>query len=218
MTIDDLDIFYYYDTLDTNISKKRIGYMPTGGAWSWINAIEAQELFDFVTIKQRADGSCYMSLKNSRCYLDNPFIFKYAKGNTILYNKICRRMHDGDTLDRFIELSKQIKIEKHEKPSGLDRFITKIDRPLICRYTDNTNKDTFDYIDVDCYIIKSLGNYTKSYIKEHNKDICKLVLDKINNSKAYQKYGVPINFLKLSRETLLDGYIEFRFELKDINL
>ena len=53
-------------------------------------------------------------------------------------------------------------------------------------------------------------------VKKYQREIYRLVLDKLENDRRFKRYGVPINFLKLSDVTLLRNYsLEFIFELRE---
>ena len=53
-------------------------------------------------------------------------------------------------------------------------------------------------------------------VNKHRREIYRLVLDKIESDRRFIRYGVPINFLKLSDVTLLRNYsLEFIFELRE---
>ena len=48
------------------------------------------------------------------------------------------------------------------------------------------------------------------------KEINKIVLDKIEKSKSFKKYGVPVNYLKISKVTLRNDLnsLHYVIELK----
>lgn len=56
-------------------------------------------------------------------------------------------------------------------------------------------------------------------IKKYRKDILTMALDRIEETKRFQRYGVPINFLKLDRFTYCENQkmIELLFTLKPIS-
>lgn len=100
----------------------------------------------------------------------------------------------------------------------LERFITKIDRPTMERDTDNLNTKTFDFIRVHMYTL-AYGENPIDIIKKYRKDILTMALDRIEETKRFQRYGVPINFLKLDRFTYCENQkmIELLFTLKPIS-
>ena len=110
--------------------------------------------------------------------------------------------------------------ELYEPPVGLDAFITKIERPIFQRMPENDNIKTFDYI-------KVLVNYTSNwdedriaYIKKNLKSINKMVVDYLKNNRQFQKYGIPIGTLYISKvlnrmDSTLEYVFEFKKELRD---
>ena len=100
----------------------------------------------------------------------------------------------------------------------LERFITKIDRPTMERDVDNHNAKTFDFIRMHMYIL----TYEKdpmNIIKTYKKDILTMALDRIEQTRSFKRYGIPINFLKLDKFTYCDNQkmIELLFVLKPIS-
>ena len=110
-------------------------------------------------------------------------------------------------------ISKEYKA-KHSEDS-IDRFITKISTPILERARDNPKKGTFDFIRVDVGIVEIWKGSRKEYICQNQKEITRRVLAKVEDSKQFQRIGVPINFLKISEITLTrDSILEYLFELK----
>lgn len=99
----------------------------------------------------------------------------------------------------------------------LERFITKIDRPTMERDADNPNTKTFDFVRVHMYTL-TYGENPINIIKEYRKDILKMALNRIEETRSFKRYGVPINFLKLDKFTYCDNQkmIELLFTLKPI--
>lgn len=100
----------------------------------------------------------------------------------------------------------------------LERFITKIDRPIIERDTDNLNAKTFDFVRVHMYTLTYEEDDPLKLIKKYRKDILAMALEQIEKSKRFKHYGLPINFLKLDHFTYCDNQkmIELLFTLKPI--
>ena len=77
----------------------------------------------------------------------------------------------------------------------LELLVQKVSSPEFERSTDNPKQNTVDRIRVEV----SLPKYRLSRqellaeIKAHKSEIDNLVLEKIVQSKRFQKYGVPIN-------------------------
>lgn len=137
--------------------------------------------------------------------------------NINLLLKVIAMLKEGDTIETFDEYLAGTYIEKHEKPSGLDRFITKIENLKFVREPSNQSPNTFDFIYIDVNIVKEWSEDRLTYIQKHKKKILEKVLEEVEKSKSFQKFGVPINFLKVGRITLRrDSVLEFVLELKEI--
>lgn len=91
--------------------------------------------------------------------------------------------------------------------------------PIIIE-TETDNDEYFDFIRVHVHCISPLSHGKRLQRHLIEKDlpvINKLVLDKIKNSKKYNSYGVPVNFLKCTSRVLRqDSILEYVFELKNI--
>lgn len=135
--------------------------------------------------------------------------------NYNLVRKAISKMEVGDTLGTLNSLLNSVKLEKHQKPTGINRFITRIERPTYERVPENKNRNTFDFIRVYANVISSFDDKI-SYIKKNKNQICEMVIDKIKADCRFEKYGVPINFLKLEKMTFVGSIssIEFLFCLK----
>lgn len=126
----------------------------------------------------------------------------------------------GDSFDKFSDLISDPNITNSiPKPQGIDRFITKISKPDIYRSADNTNKNTFDFIGIEVFFLSTIDKKTaKSYIEEHLSEIFYKVKQILLSSKKYEKYGVPINFLKCSYKIdYTTSSIHFLFSLKELS-
>lgn len=58
----------------------------------------------------------------------------------------------------------------------------------------------------------------KKYIRDHIREINEMVLEKIENDKTFLKYGIPINFLRFSKVTLIKRTSEIQFILELTNI
>lgn len=99
----------------------------------------------------------------------------------------------------------------------LERFITKIDLPVMERDVDNYNTKTFDFVRLHMYTLAYAEN-PMNIIKKYRKNILTMALDKIDQSKKFKRYDIPINFLKLDKITYCksQNMIELLFVLKPI--
>lgn len=70
----------------------------------------------------------------------------------------------------------------------LERFVTKIDLPIIERDVDNYNTKTFDFVRLHMYTLTYAENPMDT-IKKYRKNILAMALDKIDQSKKFKRYG-----------------------------
>lgn len=94
-------------------------------------------------------------------------------------------------------------------------FVLSVDRPRFRRDVDNKNRNTFDFIDIDMVIRSS--DASKEKVKANKEEIFKKALSKLESSKSFQKYGVPINFLKMYQFVVhRDGSLTISFCIKEL--
>ncbi len=125
----------------------------------------------------------------------------------------------GTSFDEFKEIYEKTKLEHHEKPKGLDRFITKIDKPQFIVADSNAKKSkVFDYIHIDVGIITEWESDIYKYICSNKDEIISRILEKIKESSSFKKYSVPINVLKLTdiKYSRRLNIIRCIFELKEL--
>lgn len=105
---------------------------------------------------------------------------------------------------KYIE-QRYYQLRKLAFKSGLDRFITKIEKPAFIREPENDNKNTFDMIKMYVNICNDWPE-RKNYIKHNIKEIMRIVTGNLSENKTFQKYNVPIFsfeiFLGFKRVTL----------------
>ena len=155
----------------------------------------------------RNDGS-YFSLFERGVLIGN--------NDLVLFYKAISQMKDGDTYERFLSVCQNVKYEVHNaKPTPwLDRFIAEIEKPYIERETDNFKKGTFDFIRVRVHL-NHLQVNTKDAVQKYYPQIVELVINIIAQNKAYQKYNVPVNYLRVTSAVLTrQRVLEIIFELK----
>lgn len=194
--------------------KSTIYYFNENKIWSSMSIEDAEHNLKGI-FRRKTDEQLYMC-PSFREYFDVP--------NIAYITMTIGKMSVGDPWSKFIEIYNHIEYKQREKPKNLNRFITKINRPIFERFPENTNHKTFDMIRVDVNIITKhtpeiMGNLSFSqYIKSHSKEIKKLVLCKIEKSIQFHTYGIPITFLKLESATYHRNLslIEFIFTLKEI--
>lgn len=179
-------------------------YFDENGIYRSIKKEEAIDVLNNIYV--RLDGSTY--------YIEDMHILYNMDANIL--RMAAKRLQVGETFEKFKELYETIEMQHHDMPQGLDRFITRIGLPEFIKSPEYKDRDVFDYIYVDVYIVTEWETDIKEYIIEHQKEIKRRVLDKIQKSKTFQKYGVSMNFLKLSYSTYSrrQHLIRFVFEFK----
>lgn len=187
----------------------KVYYFDKHYIYSCISSVDAEDK-GFVNFSKRINGTYS---------IDDYSFFQFPNwpSNLSLCKKCICMLNLGDTLDTLEHYFKTVHLESRKKPEGLQRFITKINNPMFYRIPENPNPNTFDYIVVFVNTVKDWNEYKKDYIKKHIGEINSLVLEKIETNNQFQKYGIPLSFLKLSNITLTnDCTIKYVFELKEV--
>lgn len=200
---------------------------------------------DFCWRQCSAETAIKKGIKNIKCstkkdgtryyYTINEIwnLFSYDQ-NWILCIRIVKAMKEGDHISELVRLcetmtyymrtpedSKRVQWWRNEmhkqdlaEMSEVERAITKIEKPRIYKERGNERDKTFDFIQI--YMsIKTYMPEKMKFVKEHKKELIQMAYNAIEEDKNFQKYEVPINFLKITRMTLLrDSQIEYLFELK----
>lgn len=185
-------------------------YFNSENVYSCISCEDAENA-EFINFFKREDKSYYIMLYT----IPLEQIFNIT--NIVLFQKCVCKLNLGDNLDILKHYCKNTKLENTPKLEGLKRFITKINSPIFQRIPENPKTNTFDYIIVSIYVVKYWDTNKIEYIKEHINEIHELVINKIKNNSTFQKYGIPISFLKLGTATITnDCCIKYVFELKEV--
>lgn len=132
-------------------------------------------------------------------------------------DEIIGKLNEGDSIETFYEQLSTVKTTKRiSMPQGIERFITKIGKPMFIREPENDRKNSFDFISIEANIVANWEQDRMQYIKENKDKIIDMVISKLEKDRSFKRYGIPINFLKLSKITLRSkcNYIQFVFELK----
>ena len=126
------------------------------------------------------------------------------------------KLKNGDTIEDLKQYYHNSSFQKREPLTELDYFVTKIGQPQYIRVPENTNANTFDYIYVEVNLAITWKYDKKEYYIKNKEAIDKMVTDKIEKSKKFQKYNIPINFLNLTRISLKNQrrILEYVFDLK----
>lgn len=196
--------------------ENKLYYFDENGVYRCIPIEEAKTKIEKAEIK----------LDNIYMTGDNEIEYRYWElcedmGIQMSYNllkKAICKLNEGDTIEVFSSYLSTVTLDKHSKPQGVDRFITKIENPEFVREPENIKKNTFDFIHVEVNIVTEWEQDRMQYIRDNENEIKKMVINKIENSKRFQKFGIPTNLLNLSKCTLSDKYnfIQFVFEVKKI--
>lgn len=189
---------------------KKIYYFDNNGIYQSIpeSKITPDTCKTIQNLHFRTDGSIYTGL---------PYPLGTSAYSTIIVIMALSRLQEGESLEKFVELLNTCKPTIRPKPQGIDAFICKIDSPKFYRSPNNPKKNTFDYIYIDVSILSTTAMQDRdAYLKEHIQEIRKKVIEKLENSRTFKKYGIPVNFLKVGRTTLKrkSNVLEFVFELK----
>lgn len=175
------------------------------------------------------------ALKKRNVYLkeDNTLSVKPFKVNVNLN----RRAKDGNTykvidityvLDKLKKGStiEDLKIyvdddsdtpNKRRKLNDYELFVHYIYQPKVCREPENTNRNTFDYIKVEVSLVGPYRESNRELIHKYLSRINREVIGVVENSIRFQKYGLPVNILKISDIVWRrDNILEYTLELKDI--
>lgn len=104
-------------------------------------------------------------------------------------------------------------------PDEVVNFVYKISIPRFEREPENRDIKTFDFIRVNVSIpSKKKCPKRKIFIENNIRYITAIVLGNIKERKVYQKYGVPVEYLKIEKLTITKSdELEMLFRLKEIN-
>lgn len=154
-------------------------------------------------------------------YLNAYFFFRdaFVIDNNVLVQKAIAMLKEGDSLETLDEYLSNVKLAKRPKPQGIDCFVLSIDKPIFGRTPENLNPKTFDYIRIIVNIITEWEQDRKKYIENHIEDLNKMILNKLEKNRNFQKFDIPINFLKVSKITFSakNNFLEYIFEIKEIS-
>ncbi len=134
-----------------------------------------------------------------------------------LLRKAFDKLKIGDKLEKVDEYYNEALKEKSKFLISVERFVTRIESPDFVRLPENSKETTFDYIHVDVNIVTQWDSDKIEFIKRNLQGITKMVFKSIENNRRFKKYGVPINFLSLSKVTVRSDLnsLHYVFELKE---
>lgn len=189
------------------LRNKKVGYFDNEGVFREVSEEKAISM-DFPELAVLEDGRVYL-----RKWFTYSTPLKDENGR-ILQMAIAI-LKEGDTIDDLYNYLKILKPKKHTLPEGLDRFLAKMGRPEFVREPGNHNTKTFDFIHLDVYIVHVWETNKIQYIKDNLPEIKERVIEHLQKYKSFQRYGVPVGFLKITNITLThDDALHFIFELK----
>ena len=143
---------------------------------------------------------------------------KDGNENERISYKISDTFHDTYPVYNNCKSTTDTILENSKTNNEVKHFIYKIERPIFERETDNLKPNTFDFIRIRLSIA-SERKYPnrKQFVKDNLRDIAIIALTKIKDTKSYQKYGIPVNYLKLENAAItIDNQLELVFGLKNI--
>lgn len=198
--------------------KSTVFYFNENKIWSSISIEEGEHTLSGI---QRYNQ---LFVHDKTLFVSALFLNYFVNTNKAYLRTAISKLLIGDTWDKFIDIYNHIEYKQREKPQDLNRFITKINRPIFERFPENNNSMTFDMIRMDInivttYIPEIMNELSFSqYIKKHSKKIKTLALYKLQESQQFQSYGIPITFLKLESAIYHHNLsmIEFIFTLKNL--
>lgn len=136
-------------------------------------------------------------------------ILNFPQGRSDLY---CAKI--------FLNLANSCDLVHKPIYSEFELLVQKIEKPHYERIPENSNPNTFDYIRVSVHLGRYMhrsSDELKEAIRFYQKKILHQVLQRIKTDPYFEKYGVPLNCLRLTRGTLRkNSTLEFLFELKDL--
>lgn len=186
-----------------------------------------------VPISQR-EGNTYYFNENEVYSLDTKSeLFPYEKRikfnlfkpeyetcfNLNVWHKAVSQFEVGMTLSECIRIFLKTELVQGapQDQSPLDRLVQYIHSPTYERVPENLDETTFDYI----RMIVGLPRYKfdsrealQDEVEKYQQEIYQQVVQKLENDRQFKRYGVPIEFIKLSDVILRHDFsIEYIFEL-----
>lgn len=145
----------------------------------------------------------------------------YSSFNMNVWAKASKQFKPGMTLSECIAIFLKTSLEP--KPIAdlqfIDRLIQHIHPPEYERVPENTNETTFDRIRVSVGLPRFMfetWDELRMAVRDNRKEIDRRVIQKIEQDRQFQKFNVPLNYIKLSEALLRKNYsLEYIFELKD---
>lgn len=213
----------------------QIGWFDGSGIWQSASFRDAKEAEDFCESK----GIVILHRYQDE-YYTTPGMIDGVRVHMVYMCSAIRSLSDGDTLADLIGryntlLDSHGDYKKFYKVCGIEHvdlydgydlrpsaetrdFVMKINTPSIERYAGNLDVKTFDLVRIRLGIKASMPKQEQArFAKAHMRELVSIAKAKINESKRYQKYEVPLEFLELDHASVTNqGEIELVFVLPDI--
>lgn len=133
-----------------------------------------------------------------------------------LFNRSDNYNNYSDLVKKYLEIEKK----RCSKGGIYDNIIYPKDKNIdIRREYANKNINTFDFIIVSFYVLhfKSKKEVIE-FFKENKKELNSIVITAIQNAEKFQKYNIPINFLKLDSIVVTNSLeLVYTFSLKELS-
>lgn len=141
--------------------------------------------------------------------------------NRIRFASVASRIQEGAALDDIVSLYVEIPAILEEIK---EKTVKKLPAPYVChirpirieRATENKDTNTFDFIRLEYVLYTGVKKEdVLKDVREHTRKYVDCATEYIASQKKFQKFGVPVNVLRLAKATLTrDMTLEFLFELK----
>lgn len=129
-----------------------------------------------------------------------------AKGNYITYDDLIYHI--------LHEIKKKDFLQRKILTVLYEDFVLTTKVPRFRRDISNKDKSTFDFIDIEM-VVRST-DATKEKVNANKQEIFDKAIAKLEVNKQFQKYGVPVNFLKMYQFVIRkDGTLIISFCIKD---
>lgn len=147
---------------------------------------------------------------------DSPYFRPKVKITKLFYEDRCNmlwRFKQGYTFDENLKMYSK---RPNDKLKDVEVYLTKIYQPDFRRTPENPSKNTFDTIFIQCNTNSQLD--VSTFLRNNKKQVIDYILNFLENNRSFKKYGIPINFLRITSATFHKklNLLDFIFELKPI--
>lgn len=156
-------------------------------------------------------------IEKAKKYLHNniPGLIKKDDSFWLTMKKHCMGM-TIDEIKEYFKNNPNYLIRKYPSPTSQNTsIVVSVKPPKLERYNENSNKDTFDIIRVEIVLVSSIKNRKEEIVKCKD-EIIGMALEKIQFSKRFQQFNIPINILSLYDFTItVDNSVLLSFCIKE---